>query len=199
LSATPGAGFSFSTNRPGRPKAGFRRLDKEKRAGRGGTTQICFGPPARLFQDGLVFARQGGAGFPEETPMKKILAPLVLCAFAVMVWGASSSAETADIAATANFEGVWRTEGGEIVIKNQSAQLFEFSFHGYSESGNTGELEGVAVVTSFNTAVYKNKNEYDGRIAEVTFNAVNGTLVVDEANSFGLFGMGVYISGMYKK
>jgi hypothetical protein len=106
-------------------------------------------------------------------------------------------------AAPVKFTGTWRMEeegmSAEIVITKQTARSFEFSFGGVTDQGNTGELEGVAVIKKAGIALYEEKDEYSGETVRVKFTWKDGKLIVDEENTFGLFGMGVYISGTYKR
>lgn len=48
-------------------------------------------------------------------------------------------------------------------------------------------------------ALYEEKFDFRDEITRVKFTLKNNTLVVEEENTLGLFGVGVYISGTYKK
>jgi hypothetical protein len=98
-----------------------------------------------------------------------------------------------------DFTGNWSTDYGEIIIEKQTATSFNFSFSGWTEEGNTGELEGTAVIKGSNMALYEEKFDFRDEITRVKFTLKNNTLVVEEENTLGLFGVGVYISGTYKK
>jgi hypothetical protein len=123
--------------------------------------------------------------------MKKVIAVSIFVFLSVMIAAAVSFAKTA------GFTGDWNNENAVIVIKNQTAKSFEFYFEGWTDDGNTGELEGVAVIKGAGVALYEEKDEYTDEMVRVKFTLKNGELIVEEENTFGLFGIGVYIGGTY--
>jgi len=101
-----------------------------------------------------------------------------------------------------DFEGDWRTGwGSEITIKDVTEKSFSFSFTGVTESGNIGELEGEALITADNKAVFAFKNEELEISATFEFSITDGKLIValTEGYMAGYFGRGVYMQGEYTK
>ena len=108
-----------------------------------------------------------------------------------------------------DFEGTWfmssDANSGDITITNATEKSFEFSFQGLylneiTGGANFGDLEGTAFFTAKNKAVCVYKSEY---LDDVTFEFIidNGKLQVSvvEGTEWGLFGLGVYMSGTYSK
>ena len=103
----------------------------------------------------------------------------------------------------ADFSGEWKRTRVEkmnraaIVITNVTKKSFKFSFEGY-HAANSGEMEGTAVFTAANKAVCDYREE--GREIKLEFILNDGILsIAAEGDTFGLFGMGVYINGEYTK
>jgi hypothetical protein len=102
-----------------------------------------------------------------------------------------------------DFSGEWNRTRVEtmdratVVITNVTKKSFEFSFEGY-HAANSGEMEGIAVFTAANEAVCDYSEE--GREIKLEFILNDGVLsIAAEGDTFGLFGMGVYIDGEYTK
>jgi hypothetical protein len=127
-----------------------------------------------------------------------------LCVFLVLVC-AILCATFAQSAAAADFSGEWhrtnvdKMDEATITITNVTDKSFDFSFEGY-HAANSGEMEGTAVFTDKDRAVYEYKNEDMDWELTLTFVMNDGELSVScEGSYFGLFGTGVYIDGEYTK
>ena len=128
--------------------------------------------------------------------MNKIKFVLAALALAFLLTSISEAASQ-----LGNLSGIWRrTNVGKedratITITNVTEKSFEFSFEGF-HGANTGELEGTAAFAAGNNAVCEYKDVDMGVTLEFVIS--NSELSVSaEGNTFGLFGMGVYIDGEY--
>jgi hypothetical protein len=125
-----------------------------------------------------------------------------LCVFLVLVCAILCA--TFAQSAAADFSGEWnRTDvhsgnSATITIENVTDKSFEFSFMGNS-GANTGEIEGTAVFSGKNKAVF-DFDDYDFAV-KVEFVMDGGKLAVSvvEGDTSGLFGMGVFMDGTYIK
>jgi hypothetical protein len=106
-------------------------------------------------------------------------------------------------AAGADFSGEWnrtlveKMDRAAIVITDVTKKSFKFSFKGY-HAANSGEMEGTAVFTAANKAVCDYRDE--GREVKLEFALNDGILLISaKGDTFGLFGIGVYIDGEYTK
>ncbi len=107
-----------------------------------------------------------------------------------------------------NFIGDWnRTNvvtgcAAEIRIKNQTTKSFDFSFWGL-HGGNSGSVDGTAIIINNNTAVFEYISEHDKEVyAKVEFQIENDILkvkVIDGFNDALGFGNKVFIDGEYIK
>jgi len=101
-----------------------------------------------------------------------------------------------------DFAGEWRTGWGcEITITDVTEQSFRFSFTGVTQSGNIGNLEGKALFTADNKAVFAFENKELEMTATFEFSIADCKLIValTEGDMEGYFGRGVYMQGEYAK
>lgn len=97
-----------------------------------------------------------------------------------------------------DFENVWNISnahsGAKLEIFDVSETKFDFSLSAYS-GGNTGGVDGTALLTENNKAVFK-----DGQGCELNFSLNNDTLSVKQTDACSTYGgMGVIFEGNYQK
>ncbi|MDR1916859.1 MAG: hypothetical protein LBQ58_09825 [Synergistaceae bacterium] len=107
------------------------------------------------------------------------------------------------------FAGTWKMKDGSvssaITITNETAQSFDFVLEAENDQGNTGDLEGTASIVGPNRAVCKLDKEYgdseEERYVTYQFTLSKNALEIEvvKGEDFGLYGMGVYVTGKYKK
>ena len=100
----------------------------------------------------------------------------------------------------AQFEGKWSTKDNEINITNVNKSSFDFSFMGFHDA-HFGELEGTALFTAANKAVFDYEGDDGDQKVKYEFVITDGKLFVSvvEGDETGLFGAGVYMNGSYSK
>jgi len=100
-----------------------------------------------------------------------------------------------------DFAGEWSDGSGDISITNVTEQSFQFYFLGITADAHIGELEGEALFTTDNKAVFDFHNEVTDEPVKIEFTITDGKLIVaiTEGNMLGYFGEGVYMDGKYGK
>jgi hypothetical protein len=122
----------------------------------------------------------------------------------------STTASAGEKTAKSNgFTGTWNMEDGSIsstiTITNETDRSFNFVLEAANNQGNTGDLEGTAFIVGKDRAVCKFDKEHGDSEEEryVTYQFTLSKNILEfevvQGDDFGLYGMGVYVTGKYKK
>lgn len=130
--------------------------------------------------------------------MRRII--FTLCAASLISFFFACTGQKKTEETYSNWKGKWTRVGAEITISNVTEKFLELSFWGFS-GPHIGELKGPAFFTADNKAVLDYKDEYGDKAIKFEF-VLDGdklSISVTEGDETGIFGAGVYMSGVYMK